>query len=75
MTGEGQMSKRETQIKVGDSVRARAGAYKGRVGTAMRVVTTHDLELTSESVLVNFPAAGDDYLNVSELEKLDGAEE
>jgi transcription antitermination factor NusG len=65
------MSEHHTEIKVGDSVRARAGAFKGRVGTAMRVVTTHDEELISESVLVSFPAEGADYLNVSELEKLE----
>jgi hypothetical protein len=59
----------DTEIKVGDFVRARAGAYEGKVGTALRVVTTRDEGRTSESVLVSFPAGGADYLNVQELEK------
>jgi hypothetical protein len=56
------------RIKAGDSVRALDGAYKGKVGTALRVVTTHDEGRTSESVLVTFPAGGADYLNADALE-------
>jgi hypothetical protein len=64
----------DTKIKVGDFVRARAGAYEGKVGTALRVVTTRDEGRTSESVLVSFPAGGADYLNVRELEKTEQEE-
>ena len=56
-------------IKAGDTVRALDGAYKGMVGTALRVVTSHDEGRTSESVLVSFPAGGADYLDVGVLEK------
>ena len=56
-------------IKAGDSVRALEGAYKGKVGTALRVVTSRDEGRTSESVLVSFPAGGADYLNADALEK------
>ena len=66
---ECKMENPDTEIKVGDFVRARAGAYEGQVGTALRVVTTRDEGRTSESVLVSFPAGGADYLNVQELEK------
>ena len=45
-------------IKAGDRVRALEGAYKGKVGTALRVVTSRDEGRTSESVLVSFPAGG-----------------
>jgi hypothetical protein len=58
-----------TGIKAGDRVRALDGAYKGKVGTALRVVTTRDEGRTSESVLVSFPAGGADYLNADVLEK------
>jgi hypothetical protein len=69
------MADPDTEIKVGDCVRACAGAYEGKVGTALRVVTTRDEGRTSESVLVSFPAGGADYLNVHELEKAEqGAE-
>ncbi len=56
-------------IKAGDHVRALEGAYKGRVGTAVRVVTTRDEGRTSASVLVSFPAGGADYLDAGALEK------
>ena len=56
-------------IKAGDRVRALAGAFKGKVGTALRVVTTRDEGRTSESVLVSFPAGGADYLSAEALEK------
>lgn len=56
-------------IKAGDLVRALDGAYKGKVGTALRVVTTRDEGRISESVLVSFPAGGADYLNADALEK------
>jgi hypothetical protein len=59
-------------IKAGDCVRALDGAYKGKVGTALRVVTTHDEGRTSESVLVSFPAGGADYLDAGALEKAEG---
>ena len=68
------MDNPNTEIKVGDFVRARAGAYEGKVGTALRVVTTSDEGRTSESVLVSFPAGGADYLNVQELEKAEQGE-
>ncbi|MDT7688728.1 MAG: hypothetical protein QOJ70_1190 [Acidobacteriota bacterium] len=61
-------------IKAGDSVRARTGAYKGEVGTVLRVVTTHDEGRTLESVLVSFPEGGADYLNTDALEKADELE-
>ena len=63
------------RIKAGDSVRALDGAYKGKVGTALRVVTTRDEGRTSESVLVSFPAGGADYLNTEALEKAEGLKE
>jgi hypothetical protein len=59
-------------IKAGDSVRALGGAFKGKVGTALRVVTTRDEGRVSESVLVSFPAGGADYLDAGALEKADG---
>jgi hypothetical protein len=61
-------------IKAGDFVRARVGAYKGEVGTVLRVVTTHDEGRTLESVLVSFPQGGADYLDTDSLEKADGLE-
>ncbi|HLM55954.1 MAG TPA: hypothetical protein VK422_07455 [Pyrinomonadaceae bacterium] len=61
-------------IKAGDRVRALEGAYKDKVGTALRVVTSRNEGRTSESVLVSFPAGGADYLDVSELEKDDRGE-
>lgn len=60
-------------IKAGDRVRALEGAYKGKVGTALRVVTTSDEGRTSESVLVSFPAGGADYLDIGALERADGS--
>jgi hypothetical protein len=62
-------------IKAGDHVRATEGAYKGKVGTALRVVTTSDEGRTSESVLVSFPAGGADYLDSSALERAERPEE
>lgn len=59
-------------IKAGDSVRALDGAYKGKVGTALRVMTSRDEGRTSESVLVSFPAGGADYLSTDALEKTEG---
>ena len=56
-------------IKAGDCVRALDGAYKGRVGTALRVVTSRDEGRTSQSILVSFPAGGADYLDTGALEK------
>jgi 8-oxo-dGTP pyrophosphatase MutT (NUDIX family) len=55
-------------IKAGDRVRAVEGAYKGVVGTALRVVTSKDEGRTSRSVLVSFPAGGADYLDAAALE-------
>lgn len=62
-------------IKVGDSVRALDGAYKGRVGTALRVVTSRDEGRTSHSILVSFPAGGADYLDACALEKAEPSDE
>jgi len=62
-------------IKAGDRVRARDGAYKGRVGTALRVVTSSDEGRTSHSILVSFPAGGADYLDAGALEKAEAADE
>jgi hypothetical protein len=62
-----------TEIKVGDRVRARDGAFKGEVGTALRVVTSRDEGRTSCNVLVGFPA-GADYLSADVLEKADAAQ-
>lgn len=62
-------------IKAGDSVRALDGAYKGRVGTALRVVTSRDEGRTSHSILVSFPAGGADYLDADALEKTEAPDE
>lgn len=62
-------------IRAGDRVRALEGAYKGRVGTALRVVTSRDEGRTSQSILVSFPAGGADYLDVSVLEKAGASED
>jgi hypothetical protein len=67
------MAEPEAEIKVGDRVRARDGAYKGEVGTALRVVTSRDEGRTSCNVLVSFPA-GADYLGADALEKADAAQ-
>ena len=64
-----------TKIKEGDCVRALDGEYKGKVGTALRVVKTSDEGRTSESVLVSFPAGGADYLNADVLEKAEKPKE
>ncbi len=61
-------------IKAGDSVRALDGTYKGKVGTALRVVTSRDEGRTSRSVLVSFPAGGADYLDAAALEKAERGE-
>ncbi|HZT61417.1 MAG TPA: hypothetical protein VFA21_22610 [Pyrinomonadaceae bacterium] len=63
------MTEPDTEIKAGDRVRAREGAFKGEVGTALRVVTSLDEGRTSKSVLVSFPAGGADYLSADALEK------
>ena len=63
-----------TGIKAGDRVRALEGAYKGRIGTALRVVTLRDEGRTSQSILVSFPAGGADYLDASLLEKTEAAD-
>jgi hypothetical protein len=62
-------------IKAGDRVRALDGAYKGRVGTALRVVTSRDEGRTSQTILVSFPAGGADYLDASALEKAETSDE
>jgi hypothetical protein len=64
-----------TAIKAGDRVRALDGAYKGSVGTALRVVTSRDEGRTSHSILVTFPAGGADYLDADALEKAETADE
>ena len=69
MTGEA--AERGTGIKAGDRVRAVEGAYKGVVGTALRVVTSRDEGRTSRTVLVSFPEGGADYLDAAALEKAD----
>lgn len=69
------MAEHHKGIKVGDRVRARAGAHEGKVGTALRVVATRDLELSSDNVLVIFNAGEADYLNADALEKADKGEE
>lgn len=63
------------RIKAGDRVRALDGAYKGRVGTALRVVTSRDEGRTSHSILVSFPAGGADYLDAGALEKAETPDE
>ena len=67
------MAEPDTEIKVGDRVCAREGAFKGKVGTALRVVTSRDEGRTSCNVLVSFPA-GADYLSADALEKADVAQ-
>ena len=62
-------------IKAGDLVRALDGAYKGRVGTALRVVTSLDEGRTSQSILVSFPAGGADYLDAGALEKAEASDD
>jgi transcription antitermination factor NusG len=63
------MTEPNTEIKAGDRVRAREGAFKGEVGTALRVVTSRDEGRTSCNVLVSFPAGRADYLSAEALEK------
>ena len=65
----------DARIKAGDRVRALDGAYKGKVGTALRVVTSRDEGRTSQSVLVSFPAGGADYLDAGALEKAETPDE
>ena len=69
------MGEPDTEIRVGDCVRACDGAFKGKVGTALRVVTTRDEGRISCNVLVSFPAGGADYLSADALEKAERAEE
>jgi hypothetical protein len=64
-----------TRIKAGDRVRALDGAYKGKVGTALRVVTSRDEGRTSHSILVSFPAGGADYLDAGALEKTETSDD
>jgi hypothetical protein len=71
----GEATDRGGGINAGDRVRALEGAYKGKVGTALRVVTTRDEGRTSESVLVSFPAGGADYLDAGALEKAEAPNE
>jgi hypothetical protein len=71
----GETSDHGAPIKAGDRVRALAGAYKGRVGTALRVVTSRDEGRTSQSILVSFPAGGADYLDAAALEKAETSDE
>ena len=71
----GETSDHGAPIKAGDRVRALAGAYKGRVGTALRVVTSRDEGRTSQSILVSFPAGGADYLDAGALEKAEATDE
>jgi ribosomal protein L24 len=61
----------ETEIKAGDLVLALDGVFKGKVGTALRVVSSRDEGRTSCNVLVSFPSGGADYLSVEVLEKAD----
>ena len=68
------MANPEVDIKAGDFVRACAGAYKGKVGTALRVVTSRDEGRTSRSVLVSFHTGGADYLDAGTLEKTEEGE-
>ena len=68
------MADQDTDIKVGDRVRARAGAHEGKVGSVLRVVETRDAELSSDKVLVIFPADEADYLNADALEKAENGE-
>jgi hypothetical protein len=63
------MTEPDTEIKAGDRVLALEGAFKGEVGTALRVVTSRDEGRTSCNVLVSFPAGGADYLSADVLEK------
>ena len=69
------MAEPYTEIRAGDRVRAREGAFKGEVGTALRVVTSRDEGRTSCSVLVSFPAGGADYLSTDALEKAEMLED
>lgn len=66
---ESETSEPGVGIKAGDRVRAVEGAYKGEVGTALRVVTSRDEGRTSRNVLVSFPAGGADYLDAGALVK------
>jgi len=71
----GETAEPGTRIKAGDRVRALDGAYKGKVGTALRVVTSRDEGRTSHSILVSFPAGGADYLDAGALEKAETPDE
>ena len=71
----GETADRGARIKAGDRVRALDGAYKGKVGTALRVVTSRDEGRTSHSILVSFQAGGADYLDATALEKTETADE
>lgn len=71
----GETADHGARIKAGDRVRALDGAYKGSVGTALRVVTSRDEGRTSRTILVSFPAGGADYLDADALEKAETADE
>lgn len=71
---ESETSDSRAGIKAGDRVRALEGAYKDKVGTALRVVISRNEGRTSESILVSFPAGGADYLDAGALEKDDRGE-
>ena len=71
----GEIANPGARIKAGDRVRALDGAYKGRVGTALRVVTSRDEGRTSRTILVSFPAGGADYLDADALERAETADE
>jgi hypothetical protein len=71
----GETAEGGARIKTGDRVRALDGAYKGLVGTALRVVTSRDEGRTSHSILVSFPAGGADYLDAGVLEKAEASDD
>jgi hypothetical protein len=71
----GETANHDAVIKAGDRVRALDGAYKGRVGTALRVVTSRDEGRTSQTILVSFPAGGADYLDADAIEKAEASDD
>lgn len=70
-----EISEPSAGIKAGDRVRAVEGAYKGVVGTALRVVTSRNEGRTSRTVLVSFPSGGADYLDAAAVEKAEEGED